>query len=42
MARSYLDIRNKESSRVGTKVEVDLLFVLHEAWKQPRPQEPVP
>lgn len=42
MAGSYLDIPNKESSRVGTKAKADLLFVLHEAWKQLRLQEPVP
>lgn len=39
---SYLDIPNNESSRMGTKAEVDLLFVLCEAWKQPRPQELAP
>ena len=39
---SYLDIQNNESSRMGTKAEVDLLFVLYEAWKQPRPQELAP
>lgn len=39
---SYLDIPNNESSRMGTKAEVDLLFVLYAAWKQPRPQELAP
>lgn len=31
MAGSYLDIPNKEPSRVGTKAEVDFLFTLYEA-----------